>query len=149
MGDLGETEWGAVGKIGLAQDRDKWRTLVNALMNLLEWSGVASQLVASPVLLSSIELVSYSCNHDNGVGLSYAPVLKRAIRTGEQQRRVWFSHRDAHLSAVFWRCPAPGMTTVQHYIHEGGETERSPGQTVEVRLQSGVVRTLHRIQGKL
>jgi hypothetical protein len=32
--DLGETEWGDVDWIGLFRDRDKWRALVNALMNL-------------------------------------------------------------------------------------------------------------------
>jgi hypothetical protein len=26
--------WGSVDRIGLAQDRDKWRALVNAVMNL-------------------------------------------------------------------------------------------------------------------
>jgi hypothetical protein len=32
--DLGEVGWGDVDWIGLAQDRDKWRALVNAVMNL-------------------------------------------------------------------------------------------------------------------
>jgi hypothetical protein len=32
--DLGEIEWGAVDWIGLAQDREKWRALVNVVMNL-------------------------------------------------------------------------------------------------------------------
>jgi hypothetical protein len=32
--DLGEIEWGGVDWIGLAQDRDKWRALMNAVMNL-------------------------------------------------------------------------------------------------------------------
>jgi hypothetical protein len=32
--DLGESGWGGVDLIGLAQDRDKWRALVNAVMNL-------------------------------------------------------------------------------------------------------------------
>jgi hypothetical protein len=31
---LGEVGWGDVDWIGLAQDRDKWRALVNAVMNL-------------------------------------------------------------------------------------------------------------------
>jgi hypothetical protein len=31
--DLLGTQWGGVGWIGLAQDRDKWRALVNAVMN--------------------------------------------------------------------------------------------------------------------
>jgi hypothetical protein len=32
--DLGEIRWGDVDWIGLAQDRDKWRSLVNAVMDL-------------------------------------------------------------------------------------------------------------------
>jgi hypothetical protein len=32
--DLGERGWGGVDWIDLAQDRDKWRALVNAVMNL-------------------------------------------------------------------------------------------------------------------
>jgi hypothetical protein len=31
--DLGEMRWGGVDQIGLAMDRDKWRALVNAVMN--------------------------------------------------------------------------------------------------------------------
>jgi hypothetical protein len=33
--DLLETGWGDVHWIGLAQDKDKWRALVNAIMNLM------------------------------------------------------------------------------------------------------------------
>jgi hypothetical protein len=32
--DLKETGWGAMDRINLSQDRDKWRTLVNTVMNL-------------------------------------------------------------------------------------------------------------------
>jgi hypothetical protein len=32
--DLGEIGWGGVNWIGLVQDRDKWRALVNEVMNL-------------------------------------------------------------------------------------------------------------------
>jgi hypothetical protein len=32
--DLLEIDWGGVDWIGLAQDRDKWRALVNTVMNL-------------------------------------------------------------------------------------------------------------------
>jgi hypothetical protein len=32
--DLGEVGWSEVDWIGLAQDRDRWRTLVNSVLNL-------------------------------------------------------------------------------------------------------------------
>jgi hypothetical protein len=32
--DLGEVGWGDVDWIGLAQDRNRWRALVNSVMNL-------------------------------------------------------------------------------------------------------------------
>jgi hypothetical protein len=32
--DLGEIEWGGFDLVGPAQDRGKWRTLLNAVMNL-------------------------------------------------------------------------------------------------------------------
>jgi hypothetical protein len=32
--DLAEVEWGDVDYTGLAQDRDKWRTVVNDVMKL-------------------------------------------------------------------------------------------------------------------
>jgi hypothetical protein len=32
--ELAELGWGGMDWIGLAQDRDKWRALVNAVMNL-------------------------------------------------------------------------------------------------------------------
>jgi hypothetical protein len=34
--DLGEIGWGGMGWIGLAQDRNQWRALVNAVMKLLK-----------------------------------------------------------------------------------------------------------------
>jgi hypothetical protein len=32
--DLAELEWDGVDLVGLTQDRDKWRALVNAVMNI-------------------------------------------------------------------------------------------------------------------
>jgi hypothetical protein len=32
--DLGEVEWGDMDWIGLAKDRDRWRALVNSVLNL-------------------------------------------------------------------------------------------------------------------
>jgi hypothetical protein len=46
--DLVDVGWGDVDWIGVAQDRDRWRALVNAVMN-------PSQLTASRVVLSFIE----------------------------------------------------------------------------------------------
>jgi hypothetical protein len=48
------------GLVGLAQDRDKWRTLVDVIMNLqmLGKCQLATQLIAFQVVLSSIELIS-------------------------------------------------------------------------------------------
>jgi hypothetical protein len=60
---LGEMEWGDVDKIGLAQDRDKWKALVKVVMNL--WvpynagkflSGCTSGGLSS--VLGCIELIS-------------------------------------------------------------------------------------------
>jgi hypothetical protein len=34
MMDLGEVGWGGMDWIGLAQDRSRWRALVNAILNL-------------------------------------------------------------------------------------------------------------------
>jgi hypothetical protein len=63
--DLGEEECGDVDWIGMTQDRNRWRALVNVVTNLrapqmLGNYQVSSQLVASRVALSRIELVSYS-----------------------------------------------------------------------------------------
>jgi hypothetical protein len=32
--DLGEVGWGDVARIGLAQDRNRWRALLNSVLNL-------------------------------------------------------------------------------------------------------------------
>jgi hypothetical protein len=62
--DLGEIGWDGMVWINLAQDRDYWRVLVNAVMNprvhkMLGSTRVPAQLVASRVVLSSIKLISY------------------------------------------------------------------------------------------
>jgi hypothetical protein len=61
--NLTELVWGGADWICLAQYRNKWRALVNAVMNLLFHKmlgnyGVATHLVACQVVFSSIELVS-------------------------------------------------------------------------------------------
>jgi hypothetical protein len=49
---LGEVGWGDVDWIGLAEDRNRWRALVNSVLNLHEMLG--NYRVASRLVLSSI-----------------------------------------------------------------------------------------------
>jgi hypothetical protein len=56
--NLVEVGWGDVDRIGLAQDRDRWRALVNSVLNLLGNYRASKQLGISRVVLSSIEFVS-------------------------------------------------------------------------------------------
>jgi hypothetical protein len=54
--DLGEVGWGDVDWIGLAQDRDKWRALVNPVMNLrvpLNYGKLSSGLTTGDLSSSS------------------------------------------------------------------------------------------------
>jgi hypothetical protein len=53
--DLVEVGWGGVDWIGLAQDRDRWRVLVNAVKNLRVPQNAGE---SSRVVLSSKELIS-------------------------------------------------------------------------------------------
>jgi hypothetical protein len=60
--DLVEVGWGDVEWIGLSQDRDRWRALVNlvstlGLHKMLENYRLSKQLGISEVVLSSMELV--------------------------------------------------------------------------------------------
>jgi hypothetical protein len=50
----GEVEWGVVDWIGLAQDRNRWRALVNSELNLRVPEMLGNYRVASRVVLSSI-----------------------------------------------------------------------------------------------
>jgi hypothetical protein len=66
--DLIEIGVNVVDWIGLAQDRYRWRALVNSVMNLQvpQNAGnyrVAAQLLASRMVLSSTDLVSCDCIH--------------------------------------------------------------------------------------
>jgi hypothetical protein len=59
--DLVEVGWGDVDWIGLPQDRDRWRALVNSVLNLrvhklLGNYRVSKQLGISRVVLSSMEV---------------------------------------------------------------------------------------------
>jgi hypothetical protein len=56
--DLGEVGWSDVEWIGLAQDRNRWRALVNSVLNLwVPWNaGKLSNGLTSSGLLSSAQL---------------------------------------------------------------------------------------------
>jgi hypothetical protein len=56
--DLGEVGWGDVDWIGLAQDRNRWRALVNSVLNLRvpRNDGKLSSGLISGDLLSSAQL---------------------------------------------------------------------------------------------
>jgi hypothetical protein len=63
--DLHEVGWGGMDWTDLAQDRDRWQVLVNAVMNLqvhkmLRIFGLAEDLLASQEGLCSMELVGWS-----------------------------------------------------------------------------------------
>jgi hypothetical protein len=66
--DLVEIGWGGVDWIGLAQDREKWRALVNTVMNLQVpqnagklSSGHTTGGFLSSARLNRVTLVSFSC----------------------------------------------------------------------------------------
>jgi hypothetical protein len=59
--DLGEVGWGDVDWIGLAQDRNRWRALMNSVLNLRIprnagklWSGLTSSGLSTSVQLHTI-----------------------------------------------------------------------------------------------
>jgi hypothetical protein len=56
--NLGEVGWGDINWIGLAQDRNRWRALVNSVLNLrVPWyAGKLSSVVASSGLSGSAQL---------------------------------------------------------------------------------------------
>jgi hypothetical protein len=56
--DLVEVGWGDVDWIGLAQDRDRWRALVNSVLNLQVSQNVGklSSVLTTGGLLSSAQL---------------------------------------------------------------------------------------------
>jgi hypothetical protein len=56
--DLGEVGWGDMDSIGLAQDRNRWRALVNSVLNLrVPWNaGKLSSGLTSSDLSSSAQL---------------------------------------------------------------------------------------------
>jgi hypothetical protein len=56
--DLGEVGWGDVGWIGLANDRNRWRALVNSVLNLRVPgnAGKLSSGLTSSGLWSSVQL---------------------------------------------------------------------------------------------
>jgi hypothetical protein len=96
---LGEVGWGDVGWIGMAQDRNRWRALVNSVMNLrfLKMPGnyrVAPQLAVYRVMLSSIELVSWL--------VSLVSILLKSLLSDHflQQYVLSLSHRCVNINSA-------------------------------------------------
>jgi hypothetical protein len=58
--DLGEVGWGDVDWIGLAQDRNRWRALVNSMKCWETMSGLASSDLSGSAQLHRVSLVSSS-----------------------------------------------------------------------------------------
>jgi hypothetical protein len=60
--DLGEVGWGDMDWIGLAQDKNMWRALVNSVLNLriIRNAGKLSSALASIGLLGSAQLYRIS-----------------------------------------------------------------------------------------
>jgi hypothetical protein len=56
--DLGEVGWGDVDWIGLVQDRDRWRALVNSVLNLLVLYN-AGKLSSGPSSSAQLHRVGY------------------------------------------------------------------------------------------
>jgi hypothetical protein len=58
FGDLGEVGWGDVDWIGLAQDRNTWRALVNSVLNFrVPWGnyrGITSSSLSSSAQLHRV-----------------------------------------------------------------------------------------------
>jgi hypothetical protein len=74
--DLREMGWGGVDWIGLAQDRNRWRALVNSVMNLRvpQNAGKLSSdfIVGECILLRMYQISKY-------IQPSFATVLERAL----------------------------------------------------------------------
>jgi hypothetical protein len=69
--DLGEIGWGGVDWIALAQNRDQWRALVNAIMNILvpEIAGkVSSGLTTDGLSSSAHQFHRVNCRRKLNVG---------------------------------------------------------------------------------
>jgi hypothetical protein len=70
--DFGEVGWGDVDWIGLAKDRNRWRALVNSLLNLrVPWNaGKLSSGLTSSGLSSSVQIhiVSYLVTYQHMYG---------------------------------------------------------------------------------
>jgi hypothetical protein len=60
--DLGEVGWGDVDWIGLANDRNKWRAVVNSVLNFrVPWN--AGKLSSGLASIKTIGIISLCCVH--------------------------------------------------------------------------------------
>jgi hypothetical protein len=85
--DLVEMGWGDVDWIGLAQDRDRWRALVNSVLNLRVPSnaGKLSSVLTTRDLWSSVQLQGVNMG-SNLHALASPPTRRNIIAEGPKRR---------------------------------------------------------------
>jgi hypothetical protein len=89
--DLGEVGWGDVDWIGLAQDRNRWRALVNSVLNLrVPWNaGKLSSGLTSDGFSSSAQLHRVSHSVSQSVHLTILLCCMQLVDKYNKQYFMW------------------------------------------------------------
>jgi hypothetical protein len=141
--DLGEVGWGDVDWIGLALDRNRWRALMNSILNLRVlwnagklWSGLTSSGLSSTLVTRCINrdiacsleraVLSPSCRRS--VNYLITPVksrllireVKDVIKTPHVQRYLllwpWISvYEETSSRFLVWGPDVPGAFSINSY----------------------------------
>ena len=108
---------GGMDLIDLAQDRDRWRSVVNAVMNIWVLQNAGNFLLAQDLLASQElvnKLLAYSPHHL----VSLIPVMRKSIRTDRLAANLlrwapyllyyWVRVRNEHNIPRCWYWSGPG-----------------------------------------